>query len=66
MYMWQPQGWHVMCSQVSVSYTKYMCLQNCAAMRSDACVDHALSVYTACALEPYNIVHSTKHRNNLR
>ena len=48
------------------SYIKYMCLQYCATMCSDACVDHALSMYTVCALEPYNIVHSTKHRNDPR
>ena len=66
MYMWKPQGWHVMHSQVSVSYIKYMCPQYCAAMCSDACVGHALGVCTACALEPYNIIHSTKHQNDLR
>ena len=66
MYMWKPQGCHVMCSQVSVSYIKYMCPQYCAAMHSDACVGHALNVCTACALEPYNIVHSTKHWDDPR
>ena len=53
-------------SQVSVSYIKYMCPQYCAAMRSDACVGHVLSVCTTCALEPYNIVYSAKHRNDPR
>ena len=66
MYMWEPQGCHVMCSQVSVSYIKYMCPQYCAAMCSDACVGHVLSMCTACALEPYNIVHSIKHWNDPR
>ena len=55
-----------MYSQVSVSYIKYMCPQYYAAMRSDACVGHVLSVCTACALEPYIIVYSSKHQNDPR
>ena len=53
-------------SQVLVSYIKYMCLQYCAAMRSDACVAHVFVVCTVCALELYNFVHKIKHRNDLR
>ena len=66
MYMWKPQGCHVMRSQVSVSYIKYMCPQYCATKRSDACVGHVFSVCTACALELYNFVHKTKHWNDPR
>ena len=47
--MWKPQGWHVMCSQVSVSYIKYMCPQYCAAMHSDACTT-VLTMCWACVL----------------
>ena len=57
---------HVMCSQVSVSYIKYMCLQYCATMHSDACIGHALDVCTICVLEPYNIVYRAKHQNDPR
>ena len=66
MYMWEPQGCHMMHSQVSVSYIKYMCLQYCAAMRSDTCVEHVLGICTMCVPEPYNIVHSAKHWVDLR
>ena len=66
MYMWKPQVWHVMHSQVSVSYIKYMCLQYCATMHSDACIGHALGMCTACVLEPYNNVHRAKHWDDPR
>ena len=66
MYMWKPQGCHVMRSQVSVSYIKYMCLQYCATMRSNACIGHALGVCTAHVPEPYNIVYRAKHQNDQR
>ena len=44
--MWKPQDCHVMCSQVSVSYIKYMCPQYCTAKCSDACIGHALGMCT--------------------
>ena len=53
-------------SQVSVSYIKYMCLQYCTAMCSDACIGYVLSMYTACDLEPYNIIYTAKHQYDPR
>ena len=71
--MWKPQGWHVMHSQVSVSYIKYMCPQYCAAMHSDTCVGHVLGVCTTCVrstlllvLNPQEDKKENGKRNRLR
>ena len=55
-----------MYSQVSVSYIKYMCPQYCAAMHSNAYIDHVLDVCTVCVLESYNNIYRAKHWNDLR